>query len=129
MKSAFTVKCNILRRTHRPEQTPFTGVMLSGTHFTAEWTEAMRIKCLAQGHNILMLPGFEPSIDVLENQLLIHATNIPQLCMGWQVKDALPNSLNLHSDVLSKGMMLATAAASLARYPNKYIYTYKYTYI
>ena len=31
-----------------------------GTHFTAEPTEAMRIKCLGQGHNILM-PGFEPS--------------------------------------------------------------------
>ena len=33
------------------------------THFTAESTEAMQIKCLAQGHNILM-PGFEPSTSV-----------------------------------------------------------------
>ena len=28
-------------------------VVQPGTHFTAESTEAMQIKCLAQGHNIL----------------------------------------------------------------------------
>ena len=32
-------------------------VVPPGSHFTAESTEAMRIKCPAQGHNILML-GF-----------------------------------------------------------------------
>ena len=32
----------------------------SGTHFTVESTEAMRINCLAQGHCMLML-RFEPS--------------------------------------------------------------------
>ena len=39
-----------------------------GTNFTAESTEAMRIMCLAQGHNILMLPGFEPSTFVSRNR-------------------------------------------------------------
>ena len=28
---------------------------------TAGWTEAMKIKCLAQGHNTLAWPGIEPS--------------------------------------------------------------------
>ena len=37
--------------------------------FTAESTEAMRIKCLAQGNNIL-LPGFEPSISVSQADIL-----------------------------------------------------------
>ena len=40
-----------------------------GTHFTAESTEAMRIKCLAQGNNIL-LPGFEPSTSVSKTDIL-----------------------------------------------------------
>ena len=38
-------------------------VVPAGTHFTAESTEAMRIKCLAQRHNIVM-PGFAPSTSV-----------------------------------------------------------------
>ena len=42
-------------------------VVPPGTHFTAESTEAMRIKCLAQGHNILM-PGFEPPTSVSSNR-------------------------------------------------------------
>ena len=42
-----------------------------GTHFTAESTEAMRIKCLAQGHNILM-PEFEPSTPVSRNRHSIY---------------------------------------------------------
>ena len=36
----------------------------NGTHFTAESTEAMLIKYLAQGNNIL-LPRFEPSFDAV----------------------------------------------------------------
>ena len=44
-----------------------------GTHFTAESTEAMRIKCLTQGNNIL-LPGFEPSTSVSKTDIL---TNRP----------------------------------------------------
>ena len=31
---------------------------MSDAHFTAESTEAMCIKCLAQGHDVLMQPGF-----------------------------------------------------------------------
>ena len=56
--------CYFLRKTHSIEQTPFTGVFMYDTHFAAESTEAMRIKCLDQGHNILMLPGFELKIAV-----------------------------------------------------------------
>ena len=40
-----------------------------GTHFTAESTEAMWIKCLAQGNNIL-LPGFELSTSVSKTDIL-----------------------------------------------------------
>ena len=46
-----------------------------GTHLTAESTEAMQIKCLAQGHNILM-PGFEPSTSVSRNRHSNHLTNL-----------------------------------------------------
>ena len=47
-----------------------------GTHFTAESTEAMRIKSLVQGENILML-GIEPStfvskIDILTTTPIVH---------------------------------------------------------
>ena len=47
-----------------------------GTHFTAESTEAMRIKSLAQGEKILML-GIEPStfvskIDILTTTPIVH---------------------------------------------------------
>ena len=38
---------------HSIEQTPFTRVLPSGINSTAESIEEMRIKCLAQGHNIL----------------------------------------------------------------------------
>ena len=37
--------------------TPFTSLSPPGTHFTAESTEAMRIRCLAQGHNGTMEKG------------------------------------------------------------------------
>ena len=47
-----------------------------GTHFTAESTEAMRIKSLAQGENIFML-GIEPStfvskVDILTTTPIVH---------------------------------------------------------
>ena len=47
-----------------------------GTHFTAESTEAMRIKSLAQGENISML-RFEPAtfvskIDILTTTPIVH---------------------------------------------------------
>ena len=46
-----------------------------GTDFTTESTEAMRIKRLAQGHNIL-LPGFEPSTSVSRNRHSSQTTNM-----------------------------------------------------
>ena len=56
---------------------PFTRLSPTGTHFTAESTEAMRIKSLAQGENILML-GFEPSTFCIQNRHSNHYTNCSQ---------------------------------------------------
>ena len=42
------------QRAHSTEQSHFTTVFSSGTHFTDESTETMQIKCLAYGHDILM---------------------------------------------------------------------------
>ena len=50
-----------------------------GTHFTADSTEAMRVKCLAQGHNILM-PGYEPSTSVTRNRHSNQTTNMLNNC-------------------------------------------------
>ena len=49
---------------HRHEQTPLMRVLPSGTHWSAVSTEAMRIKCLAQEHDILIQFGIEPSTSV-----------------------------------------------------------------
>ena len=49
-----------------------------GTHFTAESTEAMPIKYLAQGNNIL-LSGFEPSTSETRNRHSNQTTNM--LCV------------------------------------------------
>ena len=49
--------------------TPFTSLTPRSTHFKCESTDAMRIKCLAQGHNIQM-PGFEPSTFVSRTDIL-----------------------------------------------------------
>ena len=50
-----------------------------GTQFTAESNEAMRTKCLAQGHKILTHPGFELSIAVSRN---LHLSNmLHYLCL------------------------------------------------
>ena len=65
-----------LRKVHINEQTPFTRVFLSGTQPTAESTEAMLVKCLAQVHNILMQLGFEPSIAANRNRRLTNMTNM-----------------------------------------------------
>ena len=56
--------------------TPFTRLPSSGAHFTAELTEAMWIKCLAQGNNILMAV-FEPSTSVSRNRHSNHTNNMP----------------------------------------------------
>ena len=45
-------------------------VVPPGTHFATESTEAMQIKCLAQGHNVLM-PGFEPSTYASRNRYIV----------------------------------------------------------
>ena len=45
-------------------------------YFITESTEAMRIKCLAQGHNILM-PEFEPSTPVSRNRHSNHDQYAP----------------------------------------------------
>ena len=76
LKNALTSKCYFLRNTHRTEQTSFTRVFPSGIHFTAESTEAMQIKRLAQGNSISMLPGFQPAIAVSRNR---HFTNITSM--------------------------------------------------
>ena len=55
--------------------TSFTRVSPPGNRFTAESSEAMRKKCLAQGHNILM-PGFELSAHVHRNRHSNHMTNM-----------------------------------------------------
>ena len=56
-KNMLIFRCYFPRKAHSTEQIPFMRVFPSGTHHTAETTEAMRIKCLAQGHITLMLPG------------------------------------------------------------------------
>ena len=73
-KKVFIFTCNFLRKACSTEQTPVTLVFPFGTQFTAESTEAMRIKCLAQGHNIPMQPGFEPSNAVSRPGLTIKQT-------------------------------------------------------
>ena len=54
----------------------FTRVFLSGIHFTAELTEALRLETLAQGHNKLLLLEFEPSTSVSKNRHPNKMTNM-----------------------------------------------------
>ena len=68
-------------------------VVPPGTHFTAESTEAMRIKSLAQGKNILML-GFEPSTSVSKSNIL---TTRP-ICSN--TKKFAKHSISLWSDTV-----------------------------
>ena len=68
IKYSLIFKCYFLRRAHGTKQTPFMMVFPSGTHLSAELTEAMQIKCLAQGHNALMQPRIELSIAVSRNR-------------------------------------------------------------
>ena len=48
----------------------------SGTHFSAELTETMWIKCLVQAHNILIQSWFEPSNALSKNRHLTYMTDI-----------------------------------------------------
>ena len=57
-------ECYFLRRSHITEQPSFTMMFPPDTHPTSESTEAMRIKCIVQGHNILLQTEFEPSISM-----------------------------------------------------------------
>ena len=57
-----------------------------GIHFIAESTEAMRMKCLAEGHNMLML-GFVPSTSVSRSHHPNHITIM--LIVSMQVKMGL----------------------------------------
>ena len=59
-----------------------------GTHFTAESTEAMRIKSLAEGENILML-GIEPStfeskVDILNTTPIVQLPIVIEAGALWR---------------------------------------------
>ena len=64
-------------------------MLVSGTHLSAELTEAMRIKCLAQGHDMLMQPVLEHPISVSRNRHLTHTTNMLQSNYIVDVQDQL----------------------------------------
>ena len=65
MKNALILKCYFFLKTHRAQKKTFKRVFPSGTHFSAESTEAMPAKSIAQGHNVSI------------NRLLFHATSKP----------------------------------------------------
>ena len=48
LKNTLTSKCYFLRRAHSTEQTSFMRAFPSGTHFTAESTEAAQLSRLKQ---------------------------------------------------------------------------------
>ena len=74
--NALIFKYYFLRKGHNVEQATLTRVFPSGTHFSAELTEAIQIKCHALGHNIQLQPGFEPSITVSRNRHPTRMTNM-----------------------------------------------------
>ena len=69
IKNVLTFKWYFFLYDYGTEQTPFKRVSLSDTHFTVKSTEAMWIKCLAQGHNILIQPGFDCRLLKLETDI------------------------------------------------------------
>ena len=72
-----------------------------GTHFAAESTEAMQIKCLAQGHNIRM-SGFEQSTSVTINRHSNHKTNMLLLLNAKLIVSPLLQSLTFPALKCSK---------------------------
>ena len=68
-------KCYFIRKDYGNEQAPFTSVIPFGIHFSADSTETMQTKCLAQDLNELMQPGYEPSIAVSRNLQFAITTN------------------------------------------------------
>ena len=82
MKNELIFKCYFLRRALGTANAPFTRMFVFGTHQSAESTEGMQIKCIAQGHiNI-----FEPSTSVSIKQNPVHATNILDIFI-WTTTD------------------------------------------
>ena len=57
-QNALLFKCYFFQKANGTEQIHLTREFPSGTHFTAESTEAMHLKCIAQGHNIMMQTEF-----------------------------------------------------------------------
>ena len=86
LKKLSIFECCFHRRDHSAEQTHFTRVFPSDTHFTAESTEAMRIKYLAHSHNILIKPRFKPSIAVCRNRYPTHMTSILHVYKGSLIR-------------------------------------------
>ena len=72
----YTFKCSFLCKAHSTEQTPFMRVLQSGTHLSAESTEAMRIICLAEGHNIMQPNFVESSICISRHRFLTLVTKM-----------------------------------------------------
>ena len=79
-----------------------------GTHFTAKSTEAMRIKSLAQGENILML-GIEPSTFVSKVDILTTTPNVHNVhmftcstCSQCSQMFTKKNKLSSHSNQIMK---------------------------
>ena len=66
--------CYFLQSSQCAEQSTSTGVCPFDALLSAESTETMQIKCLAQGHNIFMKPKVELLISLSRYQLLTNMT-------------------------------------------------------
>ena len=64
LKNVLIFKCYFLRKSHNTEQAVSMMLFPSGSHFTANSTEAMQIECPAEELSILVQPDFKPSINV-----------------------------------------------------------------
>ena len=79
------ITCYFLLKPHSDKQTLITRVFPSGTHFIAVSTDALRIKYIAQGYNILIQSGFEQSTYVSSNRYLTHMTNMLTIEVGTRL--------------------------------------------
>ena len=75
-----------------PDRCLRTRLSPPGTHFTAESTEAMRIKSLAQGENILML-GFDSSTSVSKIDILTTRPICSERELSISIAHLLPSLL------------------------------------
>ena len=82
--NALFISINIARVQHSASR---DGNILSAksTRTDGQSTEAMQIKYLAQGNNIL-LPGFEPSTSVTRNRHSNHMTNMLYVCLLTEIE-------------------------------------------